>query len=64
MQVYFQSDEERDRGFRQVFLNSKHKGYSAFQPAGGISIAYNDMKILRYTVLLGHHEGDRIYLQL
>lgn len=46
VQVYFQSDEERDRGFRQVFLNPKHKGYSAFQPAGGIAIAYNDMKIL------------------
>lgn len=44
--VYFQSDDEADRGFRQVFLNPKHKGYSAFQPAGGISIAYNDMKIL------------------
>lgn len=46
VQVYFQSDEERDRGFRTVLLNPKHKGYSAFQPAGGISIAYNDMKIL------------------
>lgn len=46
VQVYFQSDEEVDRGFRRVFLNPKHKGYSAFQPAGGISIAYNDMKIL------------------
>lgn len=46
VQVYFRSDDERDRGFRQVFLNPKHKGYSAFQPAGGISIAYNDMKIL------------------
>lgn len=44
--VYFQSDNEADRGFRQVFLNPCHKGYSAFQPAGGISIAYNDMKIL------------------
>lgn len=44
--VYFQSDEEVDRGFRKVFLNPKHKGYSAFQPAGGISIAYNDMKVL------------------
>lgn len=44
--VYFQSDDEADRGFRQVLLNPKHKGYSAFQPAGGISIAYNDMKIL------------------
>lgn len=46
VQVYFQSDDERDRGFRTVLLNPKHKGYSAFQPAGGISIAYNDMKIL------------------
>lgn len=44
--VYFQKDEEVDRGFRTVLLNPKHKGYSAFQPAGGISIAYNDMKIL------------------
>lgn len=46
VQVYFQSDNERDRGFRTVLLNPKHKGYSAFQPAGGISIAYNDMKVL------------------
>ena len=46
VQVYFQDDAERDRGFRQVFLNPLHKGYSAVQPAGGISIAYNDMKIL------------------
>lgn len=46
VQVYFQSDDEADRGFRTVLLNPKHKGYSAFQPAGGISIAYNDMKIL------------------
>lgn len=30
VQVYFQSDEERDRGFRTVLLNPKHKGYSAF----------------------------------
>lgn len=46
VQVYFHSDNERDRGFRTVLLNPKMKGYSAFQPAGGISIAYNDMKIL------------------
>ena len=46
VQVYFQSDEEVDRGFRKVFLNPLHKGYSAFQPAGGIAIAYNDMKVL------------------
>lgn len=46
VQVYFKSDDEADRGFRTVLLNPKHKGYSAFQPAGGIAIAYNDMKVL------------------
>lgn len=46
VQVYFQSDDARDRGFRTVLLNPEMKGYSAFQPAAGISIAYNDMKIL------------------
>lgn len=46
VQVYFHNDNEADRGFRTVLLNPHHKGYSAFQPAGGISIAYNDMKIL------------------
>ena len=51
VQVYFQSDNERDRGFRTVLLNPLMKGYSAFQPAGGISIAYNDMKILEVHAL-------------
>lgn len=46
VQVYFQSDDERDRGFRTVLLNPNHKGYDAFWPAGGIAIGYNDMKIL------------------
>ena len=46
VQVYFHDENERDRGFHTVLLNPKMKGYSAFQPAGGISIAYNDMKIL------------------
>ena len=52
VQVYFRSDEPADRGFRMVLLNPEHKGYSAFQPAGGISIAYNDMKILESHELL------------
>jgi predicted dehydrogenase len=44
--VYFQDDNEADRGFRTVLLNPEMKGYKAFQPAGGIAIAYNDMKTL------------------
>ena len=31
VQVYFQSDDEADRGFRTVLLNPKHKGYSSRQ---------------------------------
>lgn len=59
VQVYFHDDDVRDRGFRTVLLNPEHKGYSAFQPAGGISIAYNDMKILEVHELfavLTHNE--------
>lgn len=47
VQVYFKKDEGRDCGFRTVHLNPYHKGYSAFQPAGGIAIAFDDMKILQ-----------------
>ncbi|MEF3329262.1 Gfo/Idh/MocA family oxidoreductase [Oceanobacillus oncorhynchi] len=50
--VYFTSDNEADRGFRTVLLNPEHKGYSAFHPAAGISINYNDMKILEAHELL------------
>ena len=35
----------------RVATNPLMKGYSAFQPAGGISIAYNDMKILEVHAL-------------
>lgn len=52
VQVYFKSDEGRDCGFRTVYLNPHHKGYSAFQPAGGIAIAFDDMKILQAKEIL------------
>ena len=55
VQVYFKADADKDNGrdcgFRTVLLNPLMKGYSAFQPAGGISIAYNDMKILEVHAL-------------
>ncbi|MFD1064967.1 Gfo/Idh/MocA family protein [Oceanobacillus locisalsi] len=50
--VYFTSDNEADRGFRTIFLGPKHKGYSAFYPAAGISMGFNDMKILEAHELL------------
>ena len=62
VQVYFQTDDERDRGFRTVLLNPKMKGYSAFQPAGGISIAYNDMKILEVHELFSALTQGTLYV--
>lgn len=50
--VYFTSDDSADRGFRTVFLGPDHKGYSAFYPAAGIGIGYNDMKVLEAHELL------------
>lgn len=60
--VYFKADEGRDMGFRTVLLNPYHKGYSAFQPAGGIAIAFNDMKIIEAHTLLSALVRDENYI--
>ncbi|WP_332631982.1 Gfo/Idh/MocA family protein [Halalkalibacter flavus] len=52
VQVYFKKDEGRDCGYRTVHLNPYHKGFSAFQPAGGIAIGFDDMKILQAKEIL------------
>lgn len=44
--VYFNSDNTADRGYRTVFLGPDHKGYDAFNPAPGIAIGFNDIKTL------------------
>lgn len=44
--VYFTSDDSKDRGFRRVLLGNDHEGYSTFQPSPGIAIGFNDFKIL------------------
>lgn len=44
--VYFTSDDSKDRGFRKVLLGNDHEGYSVFQPAPGIAIGFNDFKTL------------------
>ncbi len=53
VQVYFRDESnKRDEGFRTVLLNPEHKGYGVFQPQAGISIAFNDMKILEVNTLM------------
>lgn len=43
--VYFRSDDGPDMGFRRVLLNPSHGNFGYFQPAAGIGIGFNDMKI-------------------
>ncbi|UPO90756.1 Gfo/Idh/MocA family oxidoreductase [Niallia sp. Man26] len=50
--VYFTSDEEVNRGYRTVFLGPNHKGFKALNPATGIAIGFNDIKILEVHELL------------
>lgn len=50
--VYFKSDEETNMGFRRVLLNPSHGDFGYFQPAPGIAIGFNDMKITEaHTVI-------------
>ena len=65
VQVYFKSDADVDRGrdcgFRTVLLNPEHKGFKWFQPAGGIAIAFDDMKTLQaHTLMQALHGGEYI----
>lgn len=65
VQVYFKADADRDNGrdcgFRTVLLNPEHEGFKYFQPAGGIAIAFDDMKTLQaHTLMQALHEKDYI----
>lgn len=62
VQVYFKEDADRDNGrdcgFRTVLLNPQHEGFRWFQPAGGIAIAFDDMKTLQaHTLMQALHGG-------
>lgn len=63
VQVYFKADADRDNGrdcgFRTVLLNPQHEGFKWFQPAGGIAIAFDDMKTLQaHTLMQAMHGGS------
>lgn len=65
VQVYFKVDADRDNGrdcgFRTVLLNPEHEGFKYFQPAGGIAIAFDDMKTLQaHTLMQALHGKDYI----
>lgn len=60
--VYFTKDDSVDRGFRKVLLGNDHEGYSAFQPAPGIAIGFNDFKILETHEVLSSITKGTPYL--
>ena len=65
VQVYFKADADKDNGrdcgFRTVLLNPQHKGFKYFQPAGGIAIAFDDMKTLQaHALMQAMHGGEYI----
>lgn len=62
---YFKSDADKDNGrdcgFRTVLLNPQHEGFKWFQPAGGIAIAFDDMKTLQaHALMQAMHGGTYI----
>lgn len=62
VQVYFKADADKDKGrdcgFRTVLLNPQHEGFRWFQPAGGIAIAFDDMKTLQAHTLMQAMNGS------
>lgn len=65
VQVYFKADADKDNGrdcgFRTVLLNPQHEGFKWFQPAGGIAIAFDDMKTLQaHALMQAMHGGEYI----
>ena len=65
VQVYFKADADKDNGrdcgFRTVLLNPQHEGFKYFQPAGGIAIAFDDMKTLQaHALMQAMHGGEYI----
>lgn len=50
--VYFHNEESTHRGFRNVLLGPDHGDYGIFQPASGINISFNDMKVIEVARVL------------
>lgn len=60
--LYLKADEGENMGFRKVLLNPHHGEFGAFQPAAGIAIGFNDMKIIEAHQLLGALVRGESYL--
>jgi predicted dehydrogenase len=46
IQLYRDSDPEREKGYKTVYIGPEHPGYKAFFGLAGIGLGYNDQKII------------------
>ena len=46
IQLYRDSDPEREKGYKKVYIGPEHPGYKAFFGLAGIGLGYNDQKII------------------
>jgi len=46
IQLYRNSDAEREKGYKTIYIGPEHPGYKAFFGLAGIGLGYNDQKII------------------
>ena len=52
IQLYRDSDPEREKGYKTIYIGPEHPGYKAFFGLAGIGLGYNDQKIIEAHELI------------
>ena len=46
LKLYRDTDPDREKGYKTVYIGPEHRGYKAFFGLAGIGLGYNDQKII------------------
>jgi predicted dehydrogenase len=52
IQLYRDSDPDREKGYKTIYIGPEHPGYKAFFSLAGIGLGYNDQKIIEAHELI------------
>lgn len=52
IQLYRDSDPDREKGYKTIYIGPEHPGYRAFFGLAGIGLGYNDQKIIEAHELI------------
>lgn len=52
IQLYRDSDPDREKGYKTIYIGPEHPGYKAFFGLAGIGLGYNDQKIIEAHELI------------